>query len=64
MKVSVNNEICSGHARCWHVAPEFFTLDEEGYSNIDIGNEVPAGQEALIRNAVGQCPEKALTIEE
>ncbi len=40
------------------------TLDEEGDSNIGVAKVVPAGPEGLIRDAVAQCPEKALTIQE
>jgi len=64
VKVSVDNDRCTGHARCNHVAPEVFTLDEVGYSNIGTGRPVPAGQEELARQAVLSCPERALTIDE
>ncbi len=64
MKVSINNELCQGHARCWHIAPDFFTLDEEGYSNIGQDKVVPEGSEALVLQAVAACPEKAFTVDE
>jgi ferredoxin len=64
VKVSVDNSLCQGHARCWHIAPEFFTLDEEGYSNIGEGREVPSGSEALVLQAIAACPEKAFTVED
>lgn len=64
MKVSADNDRCTGHARCDHVAPEVFTLDEVGCSNIGTGRPVPAGQQELARQAVLSCPERALTIDE
>lgn len=64
MKVSVDNALCQGHARCWHLAPEFFTLDDEGYCNIGQGKAVPEGLEDKVRNGVDACPEKAFTIED
>lgn len=64
MKVSVDNELCSGHARCWALVPDFFTIDDDGYSNIGTGKEVPEGMEEAVRNGVRNCPEHALTIEE
>ena len=62
MTVTVDNDVCQGHARCWHVAPEFFTLDDEGYSNICQDKPVPASAEAHVTAGVEACPEMALTI--
>ena len=63
IKVIVRREACVGHARCHHVAPGLFPLDDNGY--IGIGSfVVPAGQEALARRAVRACPERALAVEE
>jgi ferredoxin len=64
LKVTVDNSLCQGHARCWHIAPEFFTLDEDGYSSIGTGKPVPVGSEEVVRAGVAACPERALTIEE
>jgi len=62
MRVSVNLEQCQGHARCWATAPEVFTLDDEGKSDIGIGRLVPGDMEDAARQAVMSCPENALTI--
>lgn len=64
MKVSVDNSRCSGHARCNAVAPEIFTVDDLGYSDIGQGKEVAAGLEEQARLGVAACPERALRIEE
>ncbi|MCW2522213.1 MAG: ferredoxin [Frankiales bacterium] len=63
MIVSLDNSKCSGHARCNAVAPEVYTLDDDGYCNI---NEltVPAGLEQSARDGAANCPERALTIKE
>ncbi|MGH3556223.1 MAG: ferredoxin [Mycobacterium sp.] len=42
--------------------PEFFTLDEEGYSSIDSNKEVPSGQEVRVRMGVEACPVQAVSI--
>jgi len=62
--LSVDNEMCSGHARCADVDPDLFTLDDVGYSNIGQGKEVPAAKEPEARRGVDVCPERALSIEE
>jgi ferredoxin len=63
MKVIVNRIACVGHARCHHVAPELFALDDDGYI-ASTSFEVPTGQEALARRGVRACPERALSIVE
>lgn len=64
MRVGVDSNLCSGHARCWALAPEIFTLDDEGYSNIATDREVPPGMEEEARRGVRACPERALYIKE
>ncbi|BDT69260.1 hypothetical protein os1_34500 [Comamonadaceae bacterium OS-1] len=62
MKVVVNTSACVGHARCQHVAPELFTLNDNGYIATTTF-EVSPGQEALAQRAVRACPEGALRVE-
>ena len=59
MKVLVDPDRCQGHARCWEICPDVFSLDEEGHSTVSVG-EVPAGLEADARKAAGNCPERAI----
>jgi ferredoxin len=63
MKVVVNNQLCSGHARCASVAPEFFELDDDGYIGFS-EKEVPPELEAQARRGARACPERALTFVE
>jgi ferredoxin len=61
MRIRVDPTVCQGHALCEAVASDLFTLDDEGYSNVD-ETEVPAGLEELARRAMQTCPERAITI--
>lgn len=61
MKIRVDQDLCTGHARCGAVAPELFDLDEVGYSAVD-GIEVPPGLEELARRGADACPERAITL--
>ncbi len=61
MKVSVDAETCQGHARCWEICPEVFTLDDEGHSQA-IDGEVPSAFEAKVTEAVANCPERAISV--
>ncbi len=61
MRIRVDPAVCQGHALCASAAPELFTLDDEGYSNVG-EVDVPAGSEDLARRGMQTCPERAITI--
>jgi ferredoxin len=63
MNVIVNRAMCQGHALCNQAAPDLFTLDDEGYSDVT-ESEVPAGSEEIARRGALRCPELAITIVE
>ena len=54
---------CSGHGRCYSLAPSVFQADDEGY-NVAIGQiiDVPADASAEAHVGVTNCPESALVI--
>lgn len=62
MKVSVDPELCQGHARCWDICPEVFDLDDEGSAFVTVA-EVPPALEDKARQAARNCPERAITLE-
>ena len=66
MKVTVDPERCTGHARCHALAGEFYEVDEEGYSALRGQGEkdVPKELEAFARLAAEACPERAISIVE
>jgi ferredoxin len=61
MKVSVDPDLCQGHARCWHICPDVFDLDDEGHASVAI-DEVPAVLAEKVLEAVRNCPERAITV--
>jgi ferredoxin len=58
--VSVDENLCQGHARCNLICPEVFDLDEAGFSVV-IAPHVPPEYEAKVKEAVLNCPERAIT---
>jgi len=63
MRIIVHRDKCQGHARCWSMAPEIFTLDDEGYivpGDLDIA----PGDEKMAWRGAKSCPERALEIAE
>lgn len=64
MKASVDLSRCEAHGMCNATFPEFFTLDEKGYSSIGTDKPVPPGWEEPVRRGVAACPVQALSITE
>jgi ferredoxin len=63
VKITVDGSACTGHGRCYQLAPDLLSCDDEGY--VTIRNqviEVPRGQEEDAEEAAGSCPEEAITL--
>ncbi|UGQ12456.1 ferredoxin [Yinghuangia sp. ASG 101] len=61
MKAVVDQDRCEGHARCWEICPEVFSLDEAGNAFAPSA-EVPPEHAAKAREAEANCPERAITL--
>jgi ferredoxin len=61
MRVEVEGAACTGHGRCYALAPEVFAPDDDGHCEV-VHDEVPADLHAGARTAVGNCPEAALRV--
>jgi ferredoxin len=62
MQVTVDQQKCQGHNRCYALAPELFDVDDYGIAHA-IGNGiVPAGLEEKAQLAVRNCPEYAIQV--
>jgi ferredoxin len=62
VRIELDSDVCTGHGRCYELAPEVFGDDDEGYSVVLIAGDLPAGLENLARRAAGNCPERAITV--
>ncbi|HEX8005205.1 MAG TPA: TetR family transcriptional regulator [Trebonia sp.] len=62
VKVKIDSERCQGHGRCYDLAPDLFTEDDEGYGQVAGDGIVPPGGEREARLAVANCPERAIEI--
>lgn len=60
MRVSVDEDLCRGHAVCCAACPDVFDLSDDGYATVQV-DVVPAGLEDDVRLAVNRCPERAIT---
>lgn len=62
-KVHVDFEICESNAVCMGIIPEVFDLDDQDYLHI-LQEDVTPENEALVREAVRQCPRQAISIKD
>jgi ferredoxin len=60
VKIRVDPDRCQGHARCYALAPELFSVDDYGQSSVIGDGTVPAELEDKARLAIANCPESAI----
>jgi ferredoxin len=64
VRIAVDGKLCSGHGRCYDVASDLLSSDDEGFVTIKGSSaEVPPALEDQARQAVDWCPEQAITLE-
>ena len=63
MFISIDEGKCMGHGRCYTVAPDLLTDDEEGFV-AERGQtwEIPDGLLAQAHEAADNCPELAISV--
>jgi len=63
VKLTVDGASCMGHGRCYQVAPDLLTFDDEGYVTIrDETFDVSADLLEAAEVAAGTCPEQAIAL--
>jgi ferredoxin len=63
MRVRIDRSLCSGHGRCFSLAPEVFDYDEDGFSVLKLETITPDLEPAARRGATG-CPERAIAVDD
>lgn len=63
VRLLLDDDRCTGHGRCYAVAPELFEPDDDdGHAVLLAHGELPVEHEELARRAAGNCPERAITV--
>jgi len=62
VEIEMTDTWCEGHGLCAAVDADLFPLDDDGYSAVGDGVQVPPGKEELARQGVTACPMQALRI--
>jgi len=63
MRVRVDRDKCTGHGRCYALAPDVYEADDEGFCVIP-NEQVPGELADAARRAALNCPEDAIEITE
>jgi ferredoxin len=67
MKIRIDEEKCTGHGRCYALAPELFEPDDYGHGVVIDRQDVDGkDSERVLRQAKlaeSNCPERAITVE-
>lgn len=63
MRVKLDRSLCVGHGRCYELAPDVYAEDERGHCLVRRETIAPE-HESQARLGAGNCPERALQIEE
>jgi ferredoxin len=61
MRIEVDAELCTGHGRCYALAPEVYEADDDGYC-ATLSLDVPVGLEGQARLGADNCPERAIAV--
>ncbi len=62
MKIRIDPDLCTGHGRCYALAPALFAADDDG-NGVVIDEQVPPDRETDARRAVSSCPERAVVLD-
>ncbi|WP_228993383.1 ferredoxin [Streptomyces sp. DH8] len=62
MDVHVDRERCVGAGMCALTAPDVFTQDDDGFSEVLPGSSPVAAGHPLVREAVRACPVGAVAL--
>lgn len=61
IQVAIDKSRCTGHGRCYSLAPEVFDADDDGYGTV-IAADVPDALEEGAHVASMNCPEEAVIV--
>jgi len=62
MRLEIERERCGGYGQCNLVDETLFPLDDDGFSLVRSGDEVPAGREDAAAAGVSACPLQVLSL--
>jgi len=62
VRIQVDKERCVGAGMCALTAPDVFTQDDDGFSEVLPGRAETTGEPTLVKEAVRACPVGAVSV--
>ncbi|HEY3831802.1 MAG TPA: ferredoxin [Acidimicrobiia bacterium] len=62
MRITIDADVCTGHGRCYVLAPDLCEPDDRGRGVVSRA-DVPPELEDQARAAAANCPERAVSLE-
>ncbi len=63
MRIEVDADMCTGHGRCYALAPDVFDADDYGHCVVLIAHcETDTDHHRQAVQAVDNCPERAISL--
>ena len=62
MRISIDRSVCTGHGRCYALAPAVIDADDDGFGVVVGDGVVPPDEEDRARRAAANCPEDAISV--
>lgn len=61
MKAQIDLDLCQGHGQCQESAPKVFEVRDDGFAYLLV-DEIPAEEDANVRDAALRCPVEAIRL--
>jgi ferredoxin len=62
MRIVIDKELCTGHARCVELLPSVFQLGADGFG--EVRAEYPQPAQADLERVIALCPELAISVQD
>ena len=62
MRVVIDPDLCTGHGRCYALAPSVFGCDDSGFGTVVLDGDLEGDDLRLAELVVANCPERAVLL--
>jgi ferredoxin len=62
MRVRIDDDLCTGHGRCYTLAPSVFDCDDSGFGQVRVDGDLDPDLAREAELAAANCPERAVLL--
>jgi ferredoxin len=62
MRVRIDEDLCTGHGRCYALAPAVFDCDDSGFGEVVLTGDLDPERLREAELAAANCPERAVIL--